>query len=87
MALDLGVADAINEGLLRALVNAWPIWAGLGVLIVIRIGFLVMAARFRRHRRRRLVLWAQSLRPYAVWPHHLVVLVLYDVAVPHVEAG
>ena len=54
VALDLGVADAINEGLLRALVNAWPIWAGLGVLIVIRMGFLVTVARFRRHRRRHL---------------------------------
>src|SRR3970282_60978 len=28
-----------------------------------------------------------DLRPYAVWPHHLVVLVLYDVAMPDIQAG
>jgi hypothetical protein len=53
VALGLGVADGFNEGILRGLVNAWPVLVGIGALIVIRIGYRVMAARFHRHRRRR----------------------------------
>ena len=49
--LDIGVADAFYEGILRGLVQSWPILAALGGLIFLRVAYEITVSRRRRRRR------------------------------------